>query len=233
MLTVWIKCDHNLRPGPRVASIGAIIWRRGLKWVYLRLAFYFLQSLCPRHQMESQFEWFMRSKIIVIYNIKFLSNMLILCFMIVNCEKCFVKSFTIVLCSRLLSPAALLELLNSSSISPLNIFKFYSLVRFSPHLFLTLSAILEKTSLSNTKPIAKIVIIDAMIWSMSWNSRPTSKMWPKPRNADISISAPINACHAKDQACVNPTINDGVAAGSITYLNRGSRFAPKFLTALI
>jgi len=86
--------------------------------------------------------------------------------MIVNCEKYFAKilyeSFLLAL-AKVLFPAALLELLNSSLISPLNMSKFYSLVRFSPHRSLTLSAILEKTSLSNTKPIAKIVIIDAII----------------------------------------------------------------------
>src|ERR671933_1815301 len=67
---------------------------------------------------------------------------------------------------------------------------------------------------------------------MSWNSRPTSKMCPSPIDAAISISAPINACHANDQACLTPTIRDGVAAGSITSLNNVKPVAPIFSAAL-
>src|SRR5919202_3255475 len=66
---------------------------------------------------------------------------------------------------------------------------------------------------------------------MSWNSLPTSKICPRPTEAAISISAPINACQANDQACLIPTISDGAAAGSITNLNNVKPVAPIFSAA--
>ena len=50
-------------------------------------------------------------------------------------------------------------------------------------------------------------------------------------DAAISISAPINACHANDHACLMPMINDGVAAGIITCAKSDTPCAPMFLAA--
>src|SRR5687768_10252253 len=41
----------------------------------------------------------------------------------------------------------------------------------------------------------------------------------------------MRACHANDHACLIPPIKEGVAAGIITFRNKGNPFAPIFLAA--
>ena len=79
--------------------------------------------------------------------------------------------------------------------------------------------------------MANMIIIDAIIWSISGILFQQAKYDLNLLMPHISISAPINACQANDHACLIPTINDGVGAGIITNLNNDNPFAPIFSAA--